>query len=485
MALLHGRVVALSLAGLCAAGGLLRADEQAEPAAPAVEFKVVGEATQAAPASEGDAAPAAPATHVQIGTIDLAQEGENTQLNTFCLDPQGRLLVAVGGATRVVRIVDGKRQVDTVESGNQVRLYSQKGELLESWEVPFAPQSLNVGPDGTSIFVAGAGQIAKLDAQGKVVKQGPTPQISDMDAFREQIRQEIAEQQKEQFKVVEEQVARAREILDKLQEKPEAERTAIDKLRLKNAERQIELLQTRAQAGEVEVEPQIDVDQYLTYKLRVPGIAVTDQDVFVAVNAVKGYGYEVWRMDHNFESPERIVSGLSGCCGQMDIQAYNSDLYVAENSRHRVCRYDRGGNLIASWGNADRTGVSGFEGCCNPMNLRFGANGEVLTAESGCGAIKRFSSDGEFLGLLGRASLQGGCKHVAIAATEDAQRVYMLDITRTRIAVLAPSSEGATQAAEDQPAAATEAPAETEKTGTLVRRPIIKLKLVAPKTADP
>jgi hypothetical protein len=124
----------------------------------------------------------------------------------------------------------------------------------------------------------------------------------------------------------------------------------------------------------------------------------------------------------------------------MDIQAYGGDLYVAENSRHRVCRFDREGKEVWTWGESDRNGKEGFEGCCNPMNLRFTPNGDILTAESGVGVIKRFSPKGEYQGVVGKARLQGGCKHVAIAATPDGSHLYMLDITQERIAVLSPTS---------------------------------------------
>lgn len=384
---------------------------------------------------EAASAEAIPATHTQIATIDLTH-GEQIVLNTFCMDPQGRLLVAVGGQQRTVTIVDGERQIETVEQGNAIRVYNRDGQLQETWEMPFAPQAVNVSPDG-SIFVAGGGNVARLNAEGAVVQQAATPQVGDMEEYKAQIREQLESQYRNRAALLEQQIAQAKEIVARLEEKPEDERTAIDKLRLKNAQRQLEILEQNIDIEDVSA-ADIDVDTYLSYKLKVPGMAVSDQDVFVAVSSTTGYGYDVWRMNHAFEEPTQIVSGLRGCCGQMDIQCCDGELYVAENSRHRVCRYDRDGELISSWGNADRTGDAGFSGCCNPMNLRFGRDGEVLTAESGSGDIKRFSCDGEFLGRLGNADLVGGCKHVAIAASEDGSRVFMLDVPRLKIAVLAP-----------------------------------------------
>ena len=435
------------------------------------------EADAAAEAQQAPKASTLPSTHAQIGTINLAQPGGATIVNTFCMDGKGRLLVAVGGAQKQVQVVDGERKVETETDGNEVRVYSQDGKLLETWPVPFAPQSLNVGPD-QSVYVAGAGQIAKLDDHGKVVKQGSTPQITDMEAFKQEIRDQLAEQAKARAKQFEQQIEQAELIIEKLLAKPEEDRTAIDKLRLKNAQRQLQVFKNNTEQADVAT-ADIDIDYYLTYKLKVPGIAVSDKDVFVAVSATKGYGYDVWRMDHDFQNPTQVVSGMRGCCGQMDIQCCNGDVYVAENSMHRVVRYNRDGEMVCEFGKADRTGAEGFEGCCNPMNLRFGANGEVLTAESGCGAIKRFSPDGKFLGLLGNASLEGGCKHVAIAATADASRVFMLDLPNKRIAILAPKSADESTPTETPATGATSTEVEpaTGATETAPAKPAVNVKL--------
>ena len=49
----------------------------------------------------------------------------------------------------------------------------------------------------------------------------------------------------------------------------------------------------------------------------------------------------------DFSEPKRIVDGLSGCCGQMDIQCCGDDFVVAENSRKRVVRYDSDGKQVS------------------------------------------------------------------------------------------------------------------------------------------
>jgi sugar lactone lactonase YvrE len=170
---------------------------------------------------------------------------------------------------------------------------------------------------------------------------------------------------------------------------------------------------------------------------QINAIAVSDKDVFIACPMSKGYGYAVWRTDRDFQNPQQVISGLSGCCGQMDIQAAKDQVFVAENSRHRVVRYDRDGKKLGSFGKTDREGVGeGFSGCCNPMNLCFAADGALLAAESN-GVVKRFTPEGEFEGLIGTAQVQEGCKNSAIGISSDGERVYYIDIQGSNILVLA------------------------------------------------
>jgi hypothetical protein len=180
-----------------------------------------------------------------------------------------------------------------------------------------------------------------------------------------------------------------------------------------------------------------DVMREISQRLqRIHGIAAGKNEIFVATAMSKGYGFAIWRMTPDFKDAKQIVTGLSGCCGQIDIQCEGDLLFAAENSRHRVVSYDREGKRVESWGKRDRDGEgAGFGGCCNPMNLAFLADGAVLTSESE-GLVKRFSKTGEFLGLVGKAKVSGGCKNVAIGATGDGSRIYFYDLQGSKIMVL-------------------------------------------------
>jgi hypothetical protein len=181
---------------------------------------------------------------------------------------------------------------------------------------------------------------------------------------------------------------------------------------------------------------------------KINSIAVSDEDVFITTGIAKGYGFAVWRTDHDLKNPKQIVTNLSGCCGQMDVQCIGGEVFIAENTRHRVGRYDRDGKQLATFGSRERESAGAcFGGCCNPMNVCLGPNGTVLTAESE-GFVKSFSTDGTYVGLIGKAQVGGGCKNVSIASSPDGDRVYFYDLDKSRVVVMArekPSDEAKTE----------------------------------------
>jgi sugar lactone lactonase YvrE len=165
----------------------------------------------------------------------------------------------------------------------------------------------------------------------------------------------------------------------------------------------------------------------------IAAIATGGKDVFVAAHV--GFSFSVIRFTADLAEPTLIVQRLRGCCGQMHIVAQDGVLYAAENARHRVARFDRGGKELGAWGEASRTSVDGFASCCNPMNVCFGPGGELYTSESQ-GRVKRYTPDGKFLGLVGTPSVGGGCLNVSVAVSKDASRVFVLDTDAGAIRVL-------------------------------------------------
>lgn len=170
---------------------------------------------------------------------------------------------------------------------------------------------------------------------------------------------------------------------------------------------------------------------------KINSIAVSDDAVFITTGIAKGYGFAVWRTDLDLKDPKQIVSNLSGCCGQMDVQVIGGEVFIAENTRHRVGRYDRDGKPLSTFGTRERESAGAcFGGCCNPMNVCLGPNGTVLTSESE-GFVKSFLTDGTYVGLIGKAQVGGGCKNVSIASSPDGDRVYFYDLDKSRIVVMA------------------------------------------------
>jgi len=178
------------------------------------------------------------------------------------------------------------------------------------------------------------------------------------------------------------------------------------------------------------------------------GIAATKQDVFIGVGS--GWSLRskssIVRFDRDLAQPTTVATDLRGCCQRLDLVAKDDVLYVAENTRYRVLKCDRNGKVLASWGKRDRTNIEGFGSCCNPMNFCFGPKGELYTAESGLGRIKRYTPDGKFLGLVGyigvdrfsRAGRQAAsCSNITVAVNKDGSRIYVLDFKNNLIRVMA------------------------------------------------
>jgi hypothetical protein len=59
----------------------------------------------------------------------------------------------------------------------------------------------------------------------------------------------------------------------------------------------------------------------------------------------------------------------------------------------------------------------------------------VFTAESE-GIVKKFSSTGEFMAIIGSVKISGGCKNVAIGASKDGKTIYFCDQPDSKIIIM-------------------------------------------------
>lgn len=445
----------------CAAKG--GCDHEAEGTA--AEGKTPATLTAAAKADAKPLDPTAP-THKQ-GAVIAINSGDlaKAESTCFCLCAQDSLLVGCGGEVK------------------EIRCFDSAGKHLKSMPLPVTPEAINVAPDGT-ILVAGEGRLLRLSPEGEELANVESPHAAALQGKKmlKKLRAEIVQQQKQQVEMYSTQTKQYEKMIERTQKQLDEANAKLDESKDKIIDAMVaewadgdgeatspankrtligeyqaakrkptmlttqlksytqakkqwdEIVAQQSQRAEL-TDEQLEeyVKSSLQRKLAIASISATDDTVFFATNAPVGYGFVVWKANADFSEGELIVKDLSGCCGQMDVQASADGVFVAENSRHRVCRYDENGKLVCTWGKGAQSGVEGFGSCCNPMNLAFGKLGDVYTAEDTTGRIKRYSPDGELLSVVGAAEVVPGCKKTSIAVAKSGDQVYMLDITRHQV----------------------------------------------------
>jgi hypothetical protein len=397
------------------------------------------------------------ATHAQERLIKVVDGGSREKLTTFAVDRQGRVLAGISGENSLLRVFDSE------------------GDQVAEWPLPVPPEAVNVGPKG-DVYVGGAGKLLLLDSEGAVTKVRETPNLAGAkDAavaiqkkVKERAQQDISAKQRERLRTYSKRLAdidkkiavidrELKAIADeasagpdfdaKEEEQHEQERKALLKKRVtlvrlgENVKKTIAATTggrgtASGQAPAAAEPPPPSIEQLVAVQARIASISASTKDVFFACSSSTGTGFDVWRTDLDFEQGRKIGESLRGCCGQMDVQANDNGVYVAENTKHRVSCYTREGKSVLDFGSRERGSDAGFEGCCNPMNVAFGPGRSVYTAEAGSGRVKRFAADGTFMELVGAVELVPGCKKVSIAVSPKGDRVYMLDITRGHIVVM-------------------------------------------------
>jgi len=331
------------------------------------------EAEQRAAAAEREKDSAWKPSCREVGLIQVGTSKKPGALRNFCLNAEGNVLACFAPTESGQKATPG------------IRVYSPSGELLKTLPLEIRPTAICVAKDG-SIFVAGDGRVLKLDASGKVLASAESPVANEKVSISketEEMVKQMAEQSKRPFKE--------------------------------------ELASMKANLEE--------------RRANVTGLAVTEEDIFMAVPAPNDFSYRVYRFNHTLEKPKLVVEKLRGCCGQMDIQAHDGKLWIPHNARHTVESRDRDGQEIAKFGKAGKVKAADFGGCCEPKNLRVLPNGDILAAESGpptC--IKRFSANGKFKEVVAVVNdSKGDCVRVTVETSPDGRRYYMLDTTRDAI----------------------------------------------------
>lgn len=395
-------------------------------------------------------------THEQESRIEVG-----TTVNNYCLDSKGRVLACCGDS--------------------KIRVYSQEGKLVETWKLDFAPQAIGLRKADGNIFVGGEGKLARLNASGEVEQQESFPRAMTEEEIEAAVQEQVKSQAKMfedylrglkgQLKTLEKAIAKTKKADDKPTDKKEDKEKEADPFGRTNVLSCIagtnsgdggftlefkEDTPLTAQLAAVKEYLKMIDHQYggkdkLEEKLRermskaaesvkYTGIAVAEKDLFVIASA-PGYTYNAWRAGHDMKDAELIVKGLRGCCGQMDCQTHDGDLWIPMNTQHKVCRYDRDGKLVSSFGKRGQEIAEAFGGCCEPKNLRFGEDGFVYCAESGppvC--VKRFTLEGEFKDTVCLPLYETGCVRVSVDLWED--KVFLLSPSENAIYLFSPKKKG-------------------------------------------
>jgi hypothetical protein len=420
------------------------------------------------------------ATHKQSKVVTVANSREGQKLEDFCIDEKGRILALLGPvnsndseaiveveeptseSSGIARLLGIGKKAPHFESA--VHVYDSDGDLIEKWPLGFSGQAINTSPDGT-ILVGGNGRVARFDSSGKKLFETESPQMTYINNNPDEMRERAKEQLQSDRELFAQNLKQFQDQLDRLQKSKtdrennqnSSDTNAPSKSKKTEADEDDDnddddndgpqmseanlKIYVQAYKQQLEIFEKKTVDQALTEVMararRINAIASSTDEVFVTCPAMAGYGYGIWRTDRDFQNAKEIVKRLSGCCGQMDVQCCGNEVYVCENSRHRVIRFDREGKEVGKFGKRDREGEGeNFGGCCNPMNLCFSKSGDLYVSESD-GVVKHFTPDGECKGIVGVANVQPGCKNSCVAMTADDRRLFYIDILKSQIIILA------------------------------------------------
>jgi len=180
------------------------------------------------------------------------------------------------------------------------------------------------------------------------------------------------------------------------------------------------------------------------------GIAVAENDVFIAdagnrlILRYDTTGKLVRRIGE--KDKERNIPGFVIPSPFFHVELARDGLLRANNpGRHRMELYTTSGDFEGSWG-ATAMGITGFCGCCNPINFTLLPDGRYVTCEKGLPRVKIYSATGEFESVVAgvesfsenaRACGPSDCTAGGLDVAVDSQgRIYILDIVTGDIRVM-------------------------------------------------
>lgn len=185
-------------------------------------------------------------------------------------------------------------------------------------------------------------------------------------------------------------------------------------------------------------------------KAWLTGIAATENDVFAAdagnrvILRYEKSGKLIRRIGE--KDKERNIPGFIIPSPFFDVELARDGLLRVNNpGRHRMELYTPDGDFEGSWG-VTAMGITGFCGCCNPINFALLPDGKYVTCEKGLPRVKVYSETGEFQSVVAgveafsenaRACGPSDCTAGGLDAAVDSQgRIYILDIVTGDVRVM-------------------------------------------------
>jgi hypothetical protein len=122
----------------------------------------------------------------------------------------------------------------------------------------------------------------------------------------------------------------------------------------------------------------------------------------------------------------------------MDVDAHGL-IRATDSGRHKVTSWLLDGTPAASFGKFGLQRPEDFVGCCNPVNLAIGPDGNIVTAEKVIPRIKVYDSSGTLLALIGPEHFDLRCVHLHLAV-DSRGRIYAGDPVRLEVKIFSPET---------------------------------------------
>ena len=115
-------------------------------------------------------------------------------------------------------------------------------------------------------------------------------------------------------------------------------------------------------------------------------------------------------------------------------------LWITNPGRLRVEAYTFEGERKASWGEPTMD-IGGFSGCCNPKDIAFLPDGNIVTSEKGLPRVQVFDPAGRFLCVVaGPESFDQGVRYLDLAV-DGRGRVLVLDPVQKKVRIFVPKGQ--------------------------------------------